>query len=245
MQWWLFQVPLICLWRILWWWTDLVFPSNGDMSLFPHLSQLKSIESPDNYLPVELVQGTLHDMPWACRSCQDLAASAIRGPQSLVGSSHVWSCTRTCRFFCCKPPKVESNFFQRIKHQVLMSVKSCTKRVYRALLIMDNWNKSWWQNLLQSMRRSLGKDNRRHTSRHGRFLSITRAIVRADSGGWKSISEFRTSTSRDWQHLNLWNTFILLSWRVSWQNFSRAMDGGKTPRQVASRVQKYFEKKTV
>jgi len=33
------------------------------MSLFPHLSQLKSIESPDNYLPVELVQGTLHDMP--------------------------------------------------------------------------------------------------------------------------------------------------------------------------------------
>jgi hypothetical protein len=27
-----------------------------------------------------------------------------------------------------------------------------------------------------------------------------------------------------------------------WQKISRAMDGKRTPRQVASRVQKYFEK---
>ena len=35
-------------------------------------------------------------------------------------------------------------------------------------------------------------------------------------------------------------SFFLFSYR--WQKISRAMGGKRTPRQVASRVQKYFEK---
>jgi len=120
-----------------------------------------------------------------------------------------------------------------IKYQVPMSSKSWTKRAHGALLIMNCWNKSWWQNLLRSMWRSLGNQNRRHTSSF-RTASI-RAIVRANSRGWKKC----------WWVLDIDIQGLAISWRVSWQRFSRVMEGGRTPRQVASRVQKYFENRAV
>jgi hypothetical protein len=56
------------------------------------------------------------------------------------------------------------------------------------------------------------------------------------------LDEIPEGEKNRWVYLGLLSRYIKTTSTLRWQKISQAMQGRRTPRQVASRVQKYFEK---